>query len=277
MRVVVQVREARESQELQDAFLCYRGAIDGDLLEGLHLCQVFISRHYYGEMLSVRLDPFGEGRVSLARRPATEAGTELLLLGDSRAFSWPRPSAVAKDRFRNLGLNSQTTAQILGRVHSDPDSTEAEVVVLQAGINDLKSIALFPERGEEIVSGCKTNLRSILAHCADQSDVVIITTIFPVGTPSVARRPVWSADIAKAVEEVNDFIATLASEKVLVLDAHALLEAKDGKLSRRLSKDALHLNRSGYEILNRELVSILEGRGATHSKALDATSSSTSK
>jgi lysophospholipase L1-like esterase len=225
---------------------------------GLHLCQFIISRHYYAEMLSVRLDPFGEGEVISARHQVTEHGVELLVLGDSRAFSWPRPSTVAKERFRNLGVNSQTTAQILGRIQGDPLSTKAEIVVLQAGINDLKSIPLFPERKDEIVSACKTNIRSIVEHCAEQSDIVIITTIFPPGTPSLARRPVWSSDIATAVEEVNDFLVTLATERILILDSAALLKAENGRLDRRFAKNTLHPNKIGYERLNRELRSMIE-------------------
>lgn len=90
--------------------------------------------------------------------------------------------------------------------------------------------------------------------------MVILSTIFPVGAPSLARRPVWSPDVAVGVEEVNTFLGSLTADSIRLLDASALLSGKDGLIRREYSKDLLHINDAGYALLNQELIDLLQKR-----------------
>ncbi|MEA3397944.1 MAG: hypothetical protein U9R05_10825 [Chloroflexota bacterium] len=86
---------------------------------------------------------------------------------------------------------------------------------------------------------------------------MILSTVFPVGEAPLERRPFWSDEVALAVNEVNDYLYTLASERVMVFDAFSVLADEGGELRREYRQDELHLNGAGYEVLNRELERML--------------------
>jgi lysophospholipase L1-like esterase len=74
----------------------------------------------------------------------------------------------------------------------------------------------------------------------------------------LARRPFWSSEIETAVLDVNVTIRSLASERVIVLDAFAVLADEDGRLRHDYANDELHLNEAGYRALNQELHRVLQ-------------------
>jgi lysophospholipase L1-like esterase len=57
---------------------------------------------------------------------------------------------------------------------------------------------------------------------------------------------------------VNSYIRSLATDKVIVFDAASLLSEVNGKLKPEYTADGLHLNEAGYITLNVELVKLLE-------------------
>ena len=137
------------------------------------------------------------------------------------------------------------------------NSLKPNIVVIQVGINDLKTVALFPERRNLIVANCRANIKRIVDDSKNLGAVVILTTIFPVGEVPLQRKPFWSDDIAKSVNEVNAYIATLAEDKVIIFDAFSILADSQGMMLK-YGSDELHLNNQGYEILNKELVQLLD-------------------
>jgi lysophospholipase L1-like esterase len=119
-------------------------------------------------------------------------------------------------------------------------------------------VALFPEQQAEIIANCQANIRQIVAASRQLGAVVIISTIFPIGNVPPSRWPVWSAAIESAVSTVNADIATLADDRVLILDAVLLLADAQGKVLPKYSADELHLNEFGYEVLNQKLVQVIQ-------------------
>lgn len=205
----------------------------------------------------LRLDPLGLEHPDFAETaPAAPGDRLVLLLGDSRAYRWPVP-VVSGHAFVNRGIPDQSTEQILARFDAHVAPVHPAVVVLQAGINDLKSIPLLPARRDEIVARCKQNLRALVARSRALGAQVVITTIFPTGEVALVRRPIWSDAIGIAVREVNDDLRTLAGSGVQVIDAWKLLENGQGELRPELGLDTLHLSARGYQLLDVELVSAL--------------------
>lgn len=217
-----------------------------------------VATSFYARILAVRLDPLGNTDRSWGEVDESNLRPRLLIVGDSRAAQWSPPSDFQGHTVLNVGIGNQTTAQILGRLDGDLSRAKPDIVLIQAGVNDLKALPLFPERRDAIVASCKTNLTSIVAKCAQAECRVIISTVFPVGTPALARRLVWSTDIANGVGEVNYFLRSLATTSVTVLDAYSLLSGNKGLIMPQYSADTLHLNHAGYEILNNELGKHLE-------------------
>lgn len=211
----------------------------------------------YRELQEVRLDPYGLGhRFAKAPSVPTASASIVVLLGDSRAEQWPAPGD-SRFHFVNCGIDGQTTEQIRGRLDAQVLPLHPRVVMLQAGINDLKTIGIFPNRRDQIVAACKANIREIVGRCRSAGSTVIVTTVFPTGPVPLQRRPYWSPQIDRAVEEVNDDIRSIRSEGVIVLDAWQVLQ-QDGRLKSAYAADTLHLTPPAYESLNQALRPLLD-------------------
>jgi lysophospholipase L1-like esterase len=224
----------------------------------LNLFLFIQSKQYYLQLNETRLDPLG---LSYFNSGATEnhlinsQQTLVVFFGDSRMASWPPPN-MAGFKFINRGIGAQTSAQTLYRFDDHVKSLQPQIVVLQVGINDLKTIPLFPERKGAIIANCKENIQQIVTQSVNNGATVILTTIFPTGRISWARSLFWSSDVDQAVNQVNAFIRSLKTPDVYVLDAYSLL-TDNGSVREELYQDTLHLNAAGYETLNVELERIL--------------------
>jgi lysophospholipase L1-like esterase len=109
----------------------------------------------------------------------------------------------------------------------------------------------------EIMENCEANIRVIVNQSLDIGATVVLTTIFPAGTVPIERRYLWSDDNPAAIDEVNDYIRTLAGENIIILDAFSILADSDGVMRPGFSVDTLHINAAGYNALNSELSQLL--------------------
>ncbi len=218
------------------------------------------AKQYYLEVNETRLDPLGlSDYPEDPKRPNNADADQIrvVFFGDSRAASWPSPNVTGYE-FINRGISSQTSVQTIQRFEHHVRPLQPDVVVVQVGINDLKTIPLFPEQRQSIVANCRANIKRIVEESRNLGAVVIVNTIFPAGKVPLERKPLWSDDVNQAVEEVNTYIATLAGEKVIVFDAFSILADEQGIMLRQYRKDELHLNKLGYESLNKEFVQLLK-------------------
>lgn len=221
---------------------------------GLNVYLYRLTDRYYRQLNTVRLDPLGMDSFPAQPEMAPLAQPIVLFYGDSRAQQWPAPSDLPQFTFINRGIGSQTSAQVALRFEAHVTPIQPDVLVVQVCVNDLKTIPLFPENRETIVDTCKANIDKIVADAQAVGAVVVLTTIFPVGEPPLQRRPVWSSEIAAAINTVNQHIRSL---DVPVLDAYHLLADERGLLNPAYSVDELHLNPAGYALLNTELRRLL--------------------
>jgi lysophospholipase L1-like esterase len=220
-------------------------------------CSVLLfkqAKHYYKELNATRLDPLG-----LQKFPAPTDSPQptLAFYGDSRAEQWPAPQVLA-GATQNFGIGGQTTAQILARFDRHFTTVKPKIILIQAGINDLKAIPLFPESEATIIANCKQNLGAMVARSRQLGVRVIITTIFPLGELPLLRRPFWSDRVDPAIAEVNQYLISLASPEVTVVVTADLLADQQGQLIPAYSHDLLHLSVAGYQRLNQELSARLE-------------------
>ncbi|MDB6151572.1 MAG: lysophospholipase, partial [Chthoniobacteraceae bacterium] len=222
---------------------------------GLNVLASRLARKFYAELSGSRLDPLGLKSYPRATEPLPSPS--LLFYGDSRAKEWPAPDGLKNTSFINRGIGNQTTAQVLGRFQAHVSLLKPDVIVVQAGVNDLKAIPLFPSHKKELIDDCKANISRIVNDSVESGARVVVTTIFPLGKVPIERWPVWSGDVAAAIREVNAHIKTLADEKVTVFDTGRILTNEQGIVFPKLSRDLLHLTPEGYAALNRELVKIL--------------------
>ncbi|MEM9215981.1 MAG: GDSL-type esterase/lipase family protein [Cyanobacteria bacterium P01_F01_bin.150] len=213
---------------------------------------------YYLEVNAVRLDPIGlELYPSEPILPIDKQRKRVVFFGDSRAKDWPSPDLDGYE-FINRGLSSQTTIQNIQRFDHHVSPLQPDIVILQVGINDLKTIALFPDRKNDIIADCQANIKSLVDASRDTGATVIITTIFPVGTVPLERKPFWSEDIEQALDDINAYLATLAGDRVFIFDTAPVLANPEGRVIKAYEKDELHLKPQAYAQLNQSLESLLE-------------------
>ncbi len=230
-------------------------SLAGNVLLGL------LARHYYFELNGTQLDPVGLGVYPVGTPlPKANGKVRLLFYGDSRAYTWPAPTGFDQIEVLNRGIGGQTTAQILARFDDHLVPLQPDIVLIQAGINDLKTIGLFPAQRDAIIANCKKNLAAMVQRATAQGATVILTTVFPTAQPSLLRRPFWSDAVGEAIVEVNLYLKTLVGERVVLFDSAALLVGADGAIQPVYSYDLLHLNQAGYAALNAALRALLEER-----------------
>jgi lysophospholipase L1-like esterase len=218
--------------------------------------------HYYRLLSKTKLDPLGLNSLKSNSKPIYKVDSHLTVafLGDSRALSWPRPSTSLPLTFTNLGVSGQTTSQTLLRFRHFLANTDApDIIVIQAGINDLKTIPLFPAQRDDIVSNCKQNLANLVSLGVNSGAHVVISTIFPVGNTPPIRAPLWPSEVDQAIVKCNNSIRLLSSNRVHVLESSDILADPQGRIFKQFQKNFLHLNSFGYRRLNEILLPILDG------------------
>jgi lysophospholipase L1-like esterase len=222
-----------------------------------NLAGAWLVKYLYAAENAVRLDPL---QLSVYPEAPAKSPTlkRVVFFGDSRALSWLAP-ALQGVEFVNRGIGDQSSEQIRLRYAAHIEPLKADWLILQLGVNDLKTIPLFPEQHNLIVERLKNNIRSIVEQAQADGSRVILTTIFPIGKVPLERRLVWSNEVAPAIREVNEFILSLASEQVIIFDAFAVLQSQQRDLIQaNYSRDLLHLNAAGYEALNQALLKQLQ-------------------
>jgi lysophospholipase L1-like esterase len=173
--------------------------------------------------------------------PRTAGRAQVLFLGDSRMQEWP---ALPADRFVtvNAGGGGETTAQIRLRAAPVLDAVRPELVVLQAGINDLKTIGALPQLAQEIETKCVANLSALVELCRERGARVVLVPVLPTSRPSLVRRLVWSPEIDAARRRVNRALRQRFSgaSGVALLDENLLrADATD-------YRDTLHFRAEAY-------------------------------
>jgi lysophospholipase L1-like esterase len=171
----------------------------------------------------------------------------VVLLGDSRIAEWPLPAPTG-GRVVNAGISGATTARILAEAPGVLREFSPDVVVIEAGINDLKLAGARPDLRSALVDTTAANLSRLVELARGGGARVILLDVWPAGKPSLLRLPVWnSAAVEGAVADVNARIQALEGANVKVCD---LFSEMGGRPAYR---DTLHLARDAYEPLTRAL------------------------
>ncbi|WP_263356110.1 SGNH/GDSL hydrolase family protein [Acidicapsa ligni] len=188
--------------------------------------------------------------------PAAAAGEErVVFMGDSITESWLHSGIPEAQRtaatdpgffpgkpYVNRGISGQTTPQMLVRFRQDVVELKPRVVVILAGINDVAGNTgdMTPEQTED-------NFASMadLAHANDIK--VVLCSILPAfDFPwKPGREP------APKVIALNAWIkAYAASHGYTYVDFYSAMVDSRGGLPATLSRDGVHPNKAGYDIMN---------------------------
>lgn len=166
----------------------------------------------------------------------------MLFLGDSITEFFPTRGKDAWDRqiaplgtVVDFGISGDRTQFVLWRARNgELDGTNAQVVVVMAGTNNLASAT-----AARVAGGVAAIVGTVRAKLPNA--IVIVNALLPRGTPDDPLR----AKLA----DVNARIAQLADgTHVRWLDAGAGFVAPDGTISDALMPDKLHPSSAGYDV-----------------------------
>lgn len=168
----------------------------------------------------------------------------VVFYGDSRADWWVAPQIdglVCLCR----GFPGASAAYVLRRLPGALAPLRPDVVVVQAGVNDLVSLGK-PGPVLQAIAAIVDGARGLGAQ-------VVLTTIFP-----LARGPLPDAAVQAAIAELNDQLRGLAAPGVALLDSAAALADPDGYVRDAYAADELHLSAAGYMALNAALLPLVD-------------------
>jgi len=220
-------------------------------------------REQYRGMVRVRLDPTSEAKFTPLNAdlpPVPTTDKRVVFAGASRMEMWRNLPSVAGRQMVNRGQSHDTSTQLRLRLERDVVALKPDIVVLEIGVNDLKSIGALPDQERIIIDRLKVNRNAIIDRLTTAGIHVIVCTIFPFGDVTLARRPVWSDRTLVARDEINAEIRQLNHAGVTVFDADPIF-AVDGRMKAEYQLDELHLNETGYQALNQALTPVIESIG----------------
>jgi lysophospholipase L1-like esterase len=175
---------------------------------------------------------------------AQKGDIELLFIGDSITEGWTRNKTGARIwteyyssiKTANFGIGGDKTENVLWRIQNgNLDGINPKVIVLMIGTNNVKR-----DTAVNIVEGVTAIVREIRIRTPNSK--VLLLAIFPRG-----ENPV-EADREK-ITEINTRIASLDDYRhVYYLDIGQRFLSPDGKISKEIMPDFLHLSTAGYKI-----------------------------
>ncbi len=230
------------------------------LQEPLVLLKREVKSHFLSSATWLQAQRLRQNRHNLQRKKPA------VLLGDSRARSWPAPK-LAGLHFFNRGIGYDTSVNLLKRIDRHVIPLNPKLIILQIGVNDFQPLVLASAKEKTIVDKCQKTIQQIVARLGKEGCRVLLTTIFPIGDETSLRKNAqksfgfWGIPqnqrardaqtiIASAVASTNAFIATLASDNVQIFDTHQILRGEDDFTHPAYALDALHINQAGYRALN---------------------------
>lgn len=186
-------------------------------------------------------------------KQASETKWDLVFMGDSITQGWEGAGKevwnkhYAERKAGNLGISGDETEHLAWRLENGNLEGQApKVAVIMIGTNNLGNVKHSPEA---VIAGI-TKVVEIVQQHSPKTEILLLG-VFPRG-----EQP--DNPFREQIKEVNEGIAKLASKegaeegegergKVHFLDiADAFLE-EDGRLSKKVMPDFLHLSPEGYQ------------------------------
>lgn len=199
-------------------------------------------------------DPLAIERFHTINQEVRSGPHTILFLGDSLTQKWD-PSVW--DRYfgarggLNAGVNGDRTEHLLWRLENgNLDGTAPALVVLMIGTNDIGR-----NRPADMVAEGVRRILQVLRGGVPTSRILLLG-ILPRSEAANSRR-------RRQVAEVNRLIETCADrEHIFYADfGDKLLDPKgdpEGRLTRAVSPDGVHLSRRGYTLLAAPLAAELD-------------------
>ncbi len=217
---------------------------------------------YYKEYRMFRPMAHGVSQASNFELPASRTQKLMVIYGDSRVQEWKPHPQLDDTLIVNAGISGEMTTEMRRRLEHDVLRLKPDVVMIQAGMNDLTAAAT---RGvanpEKIITTMKTNFRFMIDTLIDQNIEVIVTPVIPATPLGIGRKLFWHDKIDSLLNDTNTFLKRVADEHQLQwIDLLAPLYDEKGKLRSDWYVDTLHLYEANYQSLNQTVEKALSAQ-----------------
>jgi len=213
----------------------------------------YFVKKYYVLYNLLRLDPLELNSAKMPELYDTLHLPQIWMIGDSRISQWDK-NRLSSDGYNieNFGIEGQTTSQVLYRLQMALNIYNTPgLIMLEAGINDLKVIGLNRKSASAIKESCFRNIESILKMCVERNIKVILINLFPVGRIEPLRRLVWNPQADSAIYQINRRLKSLEdNNNIFYFDAFSLLSDEKFKVRRDFRNGFLHINDEAYKVLS---------------------------
>ena len=183
------------------------------------------------------------GRYREANAESRPGTATAVFMGDSITDAWPRHSEqfFSGNSYIGRGISGQTTPQMLVRFQQDVVALRPDVVVINAGTNDIAG-----NTGPSTVAMITDNLRA-MAQLAEAAGIkVVLASITP--AYDYPWRP--GKEPASKVAAVNQWMKGYCEGHGCVYaDYHSAMSDEKGAMKEGLSTDGIHPNEAGYAIM----------------------------
>lgn len=180
-----------------------------------------------------------------------KAYTNYLFLGDSITEYYDLGKYFPDMPVVNSGIAGDTTDDILNDMKGRVYDYNPSKVFLLIGTNDLRD----EKSVDEVVDNIKKIIEEIETNRKEAE--IYLESIYPVNEE--VNKKVVELRNNPDINEINDKIKKYAEEKnITYIDLHEKLINEEGLLEKKYTKDGLHLNEEGYEVVTEELMKYLK-------------------
>ena len=200
----------------------------------------------------------GSSQASTAAPTQTDAKT-IVLLGDSRISEWRPALQIEGYQIINAGVGGESTIEIQRRLERDVLRLKPDIVILQAGINDLTAAST---RGMQDPEAFRrqviSNIGSIVDTLTAHGIRVVLTPIIPAQQLNLPRRVFWIGDLHASVSNANLLLRGVARDRgASWFDINQPVTNAKRQAIPSMYSDTLHLNQTAYKQLNQALTAHL--------------------
>lgn len=168
----------------------------------------------------------------------------VVFIGNSITEGWAKahPDWFTSNNYYGRGIGGQTSPQMLLRFQSDVIALEPDVVVINAGTNDIAE-----NTGTYHPSFTLDNIKSMAEIAKAHKVKVILTSVLP------HDRFGWNKSIENVTQKVDDLNAAIKAyakeNKIPYVDYNAEMRDAKGAMKEGLSNDGVHPYPDTYLIM----------------------------
>ena len=170
---------------------------------------------------------------------------DVVFMGNSITDCWVDtvPEFFAENNYVGRGISGQVSSQMLVRFRQDVIDLKPKVVVILAGTNDIAE-----NNGAITNDGIMNNIISMSELAKLHGITPILCSLLP------CDHYYWLKNVniypAGRIMQMNDMIKSYAKAKGYeYVDYHSAMTTQKGGLDAKYSRDLIHPNRKGYEVM----------------------------